>query len=87
MYFALKANYSAQTKYAELNKEGHQSIFICQMVIGEYTVGKSGQKVATQKDTNEAFDTLVDNQSNPTIYVAMSDAQAYPEYLVTFKAT
>lgn len=31
------------------------------------------------------FDTLVDNVTNPTIYVVMSDSQAYPEYVVTFR--
>lgn len=30
-------------------------------------------------------DTLVDNQDKPSMFVAMTDAQAYPEYLVTFK--
>lgn len=85
-YFAANASYSAQTKYAVPNKkEGHQSMFICQVIIGKYTVGKKGMKVATQKDTNEAYDTLVEKEDNPTIFVAMSDAQAYPEYLVTFK--
>ena len=32
-----------------------------------------------------AYDTLVDDTSNPTIFVAMRDSQAYPKYLIQFK--
>ena len=32
-----------------------------------------------------AYDTLVDNTANPTIFVAMRDSQAYPNYLIQFK--
>ncbi len=38
-----------------------------------------------QSGSNEVFDTLVNDEKTPTIFVAMSDGQAYPEYLVTFK--
>ena len=31
------------------------------------------------------YDTLVDKKDNPTIFVALIDGQAYPEYLVSFK--
>ena len=33
----------------------------------------------------ELFDTTVDTITNPSILVAYHDAQAYPEYLVSFK--
>ena len=33
---------------------------------------------------NVPYDALVDNVENPTIFVAMTDAQAYAEYLVSF---
>ena len=87
MYFALNANYSAQKLYAEPNQDGHKSIFICRVIIGEYTLGKKGMRVAPalKPDSTEVFDTLVENMSAPTIFVTMTDAQAYPEYLVTFK--
>ena len=31
------------------------------------------------------YDTLVDNKDNPTIFVALTDGQAYQEYIVSFK--
>lgn len=36
-------------------------------------------------NTHLLYDSLVDNTANPTIFVAMTDCQAYPKYLVTFK--
>jgi poly [ADP-ribose] polymerase 10/14/15 len=32
----------------------------------------------------ELFDTTVDSTGSPSIFVAYHDAQAYPEYLVSF---
>ena len=36
------------------------------------------------KDPNVLFDSLVDNMANPSMYIIFQDAQAYPEYLITF---
>lgn len=87
VYFALKSSYSAQTKYAKSDKDGQQSMFICRVIIGEYTPGKKGMKMAPvlREGSTELFDTLVEKMDKPTIFVTMTDAQAYPEYLVTFK--
>ena len=87
VYFAVNSNYSALGKYAKVNKDGHQMMFICRVLIGKYTLGNKSMKKAPTltKDSNEVYDTLVDNVDKPTIFVAMSDGQAYPEYLVTFK--
>lgn len=61
-------------------------MFICRVIIGKYTLGKKGMKMAPLlPGTNETYDTLVENETKPTIFVTMTDAQAYPEYLVTFK--
>ena len=86
VYFAVNSSYSAQTKYAAPDKDGIQSMFICRVIIGKYTLGKKGMKMAPLlPGSNETYDTLVENEAKPTIFVTMADAQAYPEYLVTFK--
>ena len=55
--------------------------------MGEYTQGKANMNVAPplQPGSKDVFDSLVDNVQAPTIFVAMTDAQVYPEYLITFK--
>lgn len=89
VYFASRANYSAQPKYCVPDQLGNQRMFICQVAVGKYTKGDKTMKVAPPQDPSRnkhfLFDSLVDNVSNPTIYVVMSDSQAYPEYIVTFK--
>ena len=87
VYFALNSSYSAQPQYSKPNKDGHQSMFVCEVIIGEYTVGKKNMNAAPPlaEGSNEAYDTLVEKKENPTIFVALTDAQAYPEYLLTFK--
>lgn len=90
VYFASQANYSAQNKYAVPDEYGNQKIFICRVVVGKYTRGEKTMKVAPPLDVDKnkhlLFDTLVNDHINPTIYVVMSDSQAYPEYLVTFRS-
>ena len=87
MYFAVNASYSALKKYAVPNKDGHQSMFICRVIVGKYTQGKEGMKIAPplEEGSPDVFDTLVEKTQSPTIFVTMTDAQAYPQYLVTFK--
>ena len=87
VYFAVNANYSAQKQYAVPNKDGHQSMFICRVIVGRYTKGEKGMKIAPVLEVGspDVFDILVENTQSPTIFVTMTDAQAYPEYLVTFK--
>ena len=89
VYFAGRANYSAQEKYAVPDEHGNQNMFICRVVVGKYTKGEKTMKVAPPLDPSRnkhmLYDTLVDNVTNPTIYVVMSDSQAYPEYVVTFR--
>ena len=87
VYFAVNASYSAQAKYSAPDKDGKQHMFVCDVIVGKYTQGKKGMKVAPplQPGSKDVFDSLVDNVSAPTIFVAMTDAQVYPEYLITFK--
>ncbi len=87
VYFAVEAAYSAQEKYAGSNSSGLQHMLVCCVIVGEYTKGTHDMKVAPpiSTDSKVVYDSLVDNADTPTIFVAMTDAQAYPEYLITFK--
>ena len=43
--------------------------------------------VAPPKNTSSdalPYDSVVDNTSNPSIFVVFYDADAYPEYLITY---
>ena len=60
---------------------------MCRVIIGKYTKGTRNMKTAPplSRGSREVYDTLCSSEADPKIFVAMTDAQAYPEYLITFK--
>jgi len=84
VYFAAEASYSSSRTYAKPNAQGVQQMLMCRVVIGEYCKGVRDALTPSVRHGNQLYDSTVDNESNPSIYVTYHDAQAYPEYLVKF---
>uniref|UniRef100_A0A3B3DQ84 Poly [ADP-ribose] polymerase n=1 Tax=Oryzias melastigma TaxID=30732 RepID=A0A3B3DQ84_ORYME len=87
-YFAVNASYSAQSTYSKPGADGSQLMFVVRVLTGVYAQGQSGMKVPPPRNAqqpNERCDSVVDNTSNPSMYVVFHDDQAYPDYLITFK--
>ena len=85
-YFARDASYS--NGYAPPDSQQQKYMYVVRVLTGEYTQGASAMIVAPPKDPNDPtvlFDSVVNNTSNPSIFVVFYDADAYPEYLVTYK--
>ena len=89
VYFAVKADYSSSSTYSPADANGDKHIFLALVLTGEYTVGHSSLRVPPPKDPKKSnvilFDSVVNTQSNPIMFVIFYDAQCYPEYLITFK--
>lgn len=88
MYFAAHASYSAQSLYSPPDNNGHRHMYLARVLVGEYTVGRQGILTPPVKNANnvtDTYDTVVDNVSNPGIFVVFYDWQCYPEYLITFQ--
>ena len=87
VYFARDASYSTQNKYSPPDATGHRSMYLARVLAGEYTEGR--QKMITPppkgSDATDVYDTVVDNRTDPTIFVVFYDNQCYPDYLITFK--
>ena len=64
-------------------------MYVVKVLVGEFAKGARGMKAPPSKnDQNNPsllFDSVVDNASNPTIFVIFQDSQCYPEYLITFE--
>ena len=63
-------------------------MYLTRVLVGEYTVGKKGILTPPVKDPSnltDSYDTVVDDVSNPSIFVVFYDWQCYPEYLITFQ--
>lgn len=81
VYFARDASYSSSQAYAVPDWQGFQYVMACRVVVGEYCQGVQDALTPRVRDTatNMLFDSTVDDEANPTIYVTYHDAQCYPE--------
>lgn len=87
VYFARDAAYSSHQAYSTPDTNGIQRMFLCRVAVGDWCRGDNGQLTPDAKPRNrlELFDSTVDDVSDPTIFVVYHDAQAYPDYLVSFR--
>ena len=62
-------------------------MFIIQtrVVTGEYIKGDNSMKAAPYKNPALQYDSVVNDENNPSIYVVFHDAAAYPEYIIKFR--
>ena len=84
-YFARDASYS--NGYAPPDSQQQKRMYLVRVLTGEFTPGKHAMIVAPPKNPSDPtvlFDSVVDTPTNPSIYVVFYDADAYPEYLITY---
>ncbi len=88
-YFARDAKYSCQTRYSPGDGNNNRYMYYCRVLTGEFTRGTVNiKKVPPPKDPSRPhihYDSTVDKETNPSIFVTFYDTQAYPEYLITFQ--
>jgi hypothetical protein len=87
-YFAAQAKYSLNPTYAQPNARGTQLLLLSRVLVGETCVGCSGmQRPDTKPGGLELYDSMVNNERNPTIFVlsAGSDHRAYPEIVLQLR--
>ena len=66
---------------------GSRKMYLAQVLVGKYVQGKKEMKEPPPKDPNKPevlYDSLVDNTSDPSMFVVFPDNQSYPQYLITF---
>ncbi|TNN79433.1 Poly [ADP-ribose] polymerase 14 [Liparis tanakae] len=86
-YFAVNADYSAQPTYSKPKPNGEKCMYLCRVLTGDFTVGKTGMITPPAKGPGliQLYDSVVDRVSNPNMFIIFHDSQACPEYLITFK--
>ena len=87
MYFARDASYSGHTVYSPQDNAGMRFMYLARVFVGECALGSKGMVEPPQlpSGNGQTYDSTVDQAENPSIFVAYHDAQAYPQYLITFK--
>uniref|UniRef100_A0A3P8RUM5 Poly (ADP-ribose) polymerase family, member 12a n=1 Tax=Amphiprion percula TaxID=161767 RepID=A0A3P8RUM5_AMPPE len=82
-YFAKDASYS--DKYARIRGTPNKIMFVALVLVGEYTKGRSSYVRPPPKGGSRTlYDSCVDSESNPSIYVIFDKQQIYPEYLINY---
>ncbi|XP_078489839.1 protein mono-ADP-ribosyltransferase PARP15-like [Ciona intestinalis] len=88
VYFAVDATYSSGYAKPDPNNSNHCKMFLADVVTGEYCTGSANIIAPPARQSalskSELYDSVVDNSSNPTIFVVFKDASAYPKYLLTY---
>ncbi|XP_068707153.1 uncharacterized protein [Montipora foliosa] len=84
VYFSRDASYSV---HYTMGGAGSHYMYLARVLVGKYCVGDSAMKNPPPKDTKRPeilYDSVVNDTSNPSIFVVFHDTQYYPEYLITF---
>lgn len=85
-YFAVKASYSHC--YTDKDSSLSHFMFLARVLVGSYAKGRSKYRRPPLKDpsnpASDLYDSCVDNESSPTIFVVFSTDQIYPEYVIEY---
>lgn len=86
VYFARDASYSLN--YARRGDARGRYMYLARVLVGQYCVGHTSMIVPPPKNGSRPeilYESVVDNQRNPSIFVVFYDNQCYPEYLITMQ--
>ncbi|XP_029009807.1 LOW QUALITY PROTEIN: protein mono-ADP-ribosyltransferase PARP12 [Betta splendens] len=82
-YFARDASYS--DTYSRAKGSQKKVMFVALVLVGEYTRGSSSYVRPPQKARSTIlYDSCVDRESDPSIYVIFEKQQIYPEYIINY---
>ena len=85
-YFARDASNSHT--FAKEDASGFRHVFVAKVLVGSYTKGHSSYRRPPPKIPSDPrsnlYDSCVDNQSNPSVFVVFDTDQLYPEYIITY---
>ncbi|XP_076862539.1 protein mono-ADP-ribosyltransferase PARP12-like [Brachyhypopomus gauderio] len=82
-YFAKDANYS----HNYTGDSATRCMFVCRILVGEFTVGDPSYVRPPSKDGGDTFfyDSCVNKLHSPSIFVVFEKHQIYPEYLIQYR--
>ena len=85
-YFARDASYSHL--YAKKDADGIHHMFLAKVLVGSYIKGQANYRTPPLKNPedpgSDLYDSCVNNQSNPSIFVVFDTDQLYPEYIISY---
>uniref|UniRef100_W5NII2 TCDD-inducible poly [ADP-ribose] polymerase-like n=1 Tax=Lepisosteus oculatus TaxID=7918 RepID=W5NII2_LEPOC len=86
-YFAKDASYS--DKYAPATSEGFQYMFLAKVLVGKTIIGNQSYyrppPLCPSAAGSDIYDTCVNREKDPSIFVAFDSCQCYPYYLIKYR--
>uniref|UniRef100_A0A1A7WS82 Poly (ADP-ribose) polymerase family, member 12a n=2 Tax=Iconisemion striatum TaxID=60296 RepID=A0A1A7WS82_9TELE len=83
-YFAKDASYS--DRYSRAKGGLTKTMFAALVLVGEYTLGSSRYvRPPAKKGSRTLYDSCVNYEDNPSIFVIFEKQQIYPEYLIKYE--
>ncbi|XP_056621656.1 protein mono-ADP-ribosyltransferase PARP12-like isoform X2 [Triplophysa dalaica] len=80
-YFARDASYSDTYIKSRTNQK---KMFLAQVLVGEFTRAQSSLVRPPAKTSKSFYDSCVDSESNPAIFVVFEKFQVYPEFIIEY---
>jgi len=85
-YFARDA--SDNHRYAKKDARGIRHMFVAKVLVGSCIKGQANYRTPPPKNPedpgSDLYDSCVNNQSNPSIFVVFDTDQLYPEYIISY---
>ena len=82
-YFARDAKYSDD--YACTLPSGQKQMLVAEVVVGRWTKGAKGIKIYPELPGSfQRYDSLVNDEADPSIFVVQHSSAAYPAYLIYY---
>ena len=84
--FGKGSYFSAHAVYSHNYTRGpDRYMFLAKVLVGKFTQGKESYTSPPVREGLKLYDSCVDNEANPSIFVIFDLAQSYPEYLVQYE--
>ena len=84
VYFARDFSYSANDTYSAPDENGLKYVIQARVLTGEFTKGEEEMVEAPKRGRGLRYDSTVDDEDNPGIFVVFVDFRTYPEYVISF---
>ncbi|XP_066175549.1 protein mono-ADP-ribosyltransferase PARP12-like isoform X2 [Sylvia atricapilla] len=83
-YFARDAHYAHA--YCQATAEGYL-MFVARVLVGDYVKGKATYVRPPEKSADKLclYDSCVDDELNPSVFVVFEKHQIYPEYIIEYE--
>lgn len=82
-YFSTSSLYSHS--YTRVSENTCRFMFLARVLVGKYTLGEESFSFPPIREGLKRYDSCVNDQNNPQIFVIFDLAQSYPEYLMQYK--